>query len=465
MMHRTFALFIAVAWLGLAGCQTTDAWDDADYAGYPAADVPVTRAPDSADRWTRAARTGIVPAPPMRDAQGSVAALERRVFPNLEPTDIQAFETQTYARQQEELTAQRLADEQSMRARGGYRTTFADRYLDDVDTGPRRMVYQDVSSTAQPMRMAERSTTPSAVLPPQDNAANYSVSGMPPMPSASPGECYALVRKPEQYRTVTERVVTQPAHEQVVTEPARYVTETQQVVVREGYERLETTPPQFRDVTERVLSRPATTEYMTEPPQYRTVTERVLVKPARTVWKPGRGPIERIDHATGEIMCLVEEPAQYKTITKRVLAQPAQVRERQVPPEYQTVSRRVLAQPAEVRRVRVPPEVRNVQVRRMVQPPTTRRVTVPAEYGTVEKQQLVEPARLEWRPVLCETNMTADRIRRLQSALSARGFDPGPIDGVLGPKTMEAVNAFQRANGYPVDRYLNMATMRALGVA
>jgi peptidoglycan hydrolase-like protein with peptidoglycan-binding domain len=29
---------------------------------------------------------------------------------------------------------------------------------------------------------------------------------------------------------------------------------------------------------------------------------------------------------------------------------------------------------------------------------------------------------------------------------------------------MDAVNAYQRANGLPVDTYLNMATVRALGV-
>ena len=60
--------------------------------------------------------------------------------------------------------------------------------------------------------------------------------------------------------------------------------------------------------------------------------------------------------------------------------------------------------------------------------------------------------------------MTRDAIRRLQQALSARGFDPGAVDGVLGRRTMEAVNAYQRSNGLPVDRYLNMETVRSLGV-
>ena len=101
----------------------------------------------------------------------------------------------------------------------------------------------------------------------------------------------------------------------------------------------------------------------------------------------------------------------------------------------------------------------------LVQPAQAQRVAVPPQYGTVQTEELVEPARLEWRPVLCETNMTPGMIQRLQQALQARGFNPGPIDGVIGQRTMEAVNAFQRANGLPVDRYLNMETVRALGIA
>lgn len=51
--------------------------------------------------------------------------------------------------------------------------------------------------------------------------------------------------------------------------------------------------------------------------EFEWVEERVLVKPARKEWKPGRGEVERVDNATGEIMCLVEVPAEYKTVRKR----------------------------------------------------------------------------------------------------------------------------------------------------
>lgn len=39
----------------------------------------------------------------------------------------------------------------------------------------------------------------------------------------------------------------------------------------------------------------------------------------------------------------------------------------------------------------------------------------------------------------------------LQRALAAAGFDPGPLDGIAGPKTRAAINAFQAAQGLVVD--------------
>ena len=72
---------------------------------------------------------------------------------------------------------------------------------------------------------------------------------------------------------------------------------------------------------------------------------------------------------------------------------------------------------------------------------------------------------MEWRSILCETNMTASRIEDIQTALKDKGFDPGNIDGVIGYDTMTAVNAFQRNNELPIDKYLNIQTIEALGVS
>ena len=236
-------------------------------------------------------------------------------------------------------------------------------------------------------------------------------------PNAKPGECYARVLIPEQYKNTSERVL-----------------------VREASERIETIPAVYRTVQERILVKEASERLDTVPAVYETVTERVLVKPAYTTWKKGTGAITKVDNSTGEIMCLVEVPAEYKTVTKRVLKTPATTRKVNIPAEYQTVS-----------------------VRKLVEPAKERRIAIPEEYQTVVKREQVTDSRLEWRSILCETNTTTGVISSLQRALKMRGFDPGRIDGVMGQQTIEAVSRYQRSKGMASGQ-LTMETLKSLNV-
>jgi localization factor PodJL len=38
-------------------------------------------------------------------------------------------------------------------------------------------------------------------------------------------------------------------------------------------------------------------------------------------------------------------------------------------------------------------------------------------------------------------------VQKIQLLLADHGYDPGPADGVAGPRTREAVRAFQRRTG------------------
>lgn len=49
-------------------------------------------------------------------------------------------------------------------------------------------------------------------------------------------------------------------------------------------------------------------------------------------------------------------------------------------------------------------------------------------------------------------------VRWLQSGLKTLGFDPGPIDGDIGPRTIAAVRAFQQRHGLVVDGLPGPAT-------
>jgi localization factor PodJL len=62
--------------------------------------------------------------------------------------------------------------------------------------------------------------------------------------------------------------------------------------------------------------------------------------------------------------------------------------------------------------------------------------------------------------------MTTGRVdnREVQEALKAKGNDPGPIDGRMGPKTRAALKAFQETNGLKATGQLDNETAEKLGV-
>jgi uncharacterized protein (TIGR02594 family) len=53
-------------------------------------------------------------------------------------------------------------------------------------------------------------------------------------------------------------------------------------------------------------------------------------------------------------------------------------------------------------------------------------------------------------------------IKEIQQALQAAGFDPGPVDGIRGRKTIAAIKAFQKANGLAVDGIVGPKTIAKL---
>lgn len=315
------------------------------------------------------------------------------------------------------------------------------------------------------------------------------------------------------------------------TTPARFENVSEQVLVAEASESVNTIPATYRTVEKTVLVSEASSKIVQVPATYKTESEQVLVKPAHTIWKKGTGPIQRIDSATGEIMCLVEVPAQYKTVTRSVLATPATTKTIEIPAQYKTitaqevvsaasesrnaipakystltrtkqvqpasivwheihntdhptatrtgqkvcltktpatfktVTRKVVKIPATTREVAIPAQFKTVKVRKLASAAAEKRIAIPATYKTVTHQELVSDGFMQWRSILCETNMTQGRISQIQSALKAKGFNPGSIDGVIGASTISAINAFQSANKLPVDKYLNVETVKALGVS
>jgi len=55
-------------------------------------------------------------------------------------------------------------------------------------------------------------------------------------------------------------------------------------------------------------------------------------------------------------------------------------------------------------------------------------------------------------------------VRDAQQALKDKGFDPGPVDGVRGPKTRSAIRAYQQKQNLNADGHLGPKTLDSLGV-
>src|SRR5690606_25117263 len=57
------------------------------------------------------------------------------------------------------------------------------------------------------------------------------------------------------------------------------------------------------------------------------------------------------------------------------------------------------------------------------------------------------------------------QVKSVQAALNARGFDAGPADGALGPRTRAAIRAYQIETGLPTSGAIDDALLASLEIA
>lgn len=312
-----------------------------------------------------------------------------------------------------------------------------------VFTGCQNMSASQSMSSDQNMRTTQ--SAPKAQVSNSRSQPVRSDSSMVP-PEARVGECYARVMLPPVYRTITEQVVDREASQRIEITPAEFEQVTQRVMVKEASENWEIVPATYKTVTERVMVSPASERLIKVPAEYRTVSESMLVRPAYTEWKKGADPLQELNGATGEIMCLVTVPAEYKTVEKQVLVSAATTRIEKIPATYETVSKEVIATPPTTRKTVVPAVYDTVSVTKLKTAEQKRVVPIPAQFHTVEKTVISEQSRTGWQRILCETNVTPAVIADLQQRLVAAGHTISSVDGILNAETFSAITAYQQAN-------------------
>jgi len=269
-----------------------------------------------------------------------------------------------------------------------------------------------------------------------------------------------LVEVPPAFKDGVEKVQVAPATKRWETECGA----VQQVDHMTGETLcLVDVPPQFEDVATEVMDVPALITKVDKEAETKKLKTKVLLsdasevrtavaeeydsidrqrisKPAKLLWlakgkKPSFGA-----KPTGRTACFVETPAKIAEYTRKVVKTPGRFVAKQVPAETTTVD-----------------------IEELVKAAISTPYNEPASFETVERKIKVSDAKIEWQPVLCQVNFSTDIIAQVQKALVREGFQPGPVDGIMGRGTTSAISQYQKANQL-ADGGLTIETLEKLGV-
>ena len=168
-----------------------------------------------------------------------------------------------------------------------------------------------------------------------------------------PGTCFKEYYTAERYKTITEKIVVQEERIKNQIIPAKY------------------------EMVEKTIEvKPASKKTITVPATYEYKEDKILVEKAKTVWKKGVNPAQKLNGATGEIMCLVKIPAKYKTIQKKIVKTPASTKI-----------------------VEVPAVTQSIKIKKLITEASSKSITIPAITQSIEKKVLDKKFEFLWTKV------------------------------------------------------------------
>ena len=299
-----------------------------------------------------------------------------------------------------------------------------------------------------------------------------SQAGGPDLPAyAKPGQCYGRVTTPALYSTTSvQELVRQGGRTTRVLHPAVVQKSKTLVLVRPARTVNVRGPGVYRTVTT-VRWAQGRRYWKVEPAVYSSVDEKVLVEAAHAEWRPSTQPLaygetrpgQTLLHATGEVYCRVLVPARYEHRSHQVEVRPESRTEIVEPSRKVVVRTRVLVHPGAVVQRTLPAVYREVWSRKVIRPAVTEVVGGQAVYRSVEKKVVTREEGQGWAQVFCGGALSNEFLAKVQTALVARGYDPGPVDGIDRPQLYAAIGKFQRDHNLSRGQ-LTIETGRALGV-
>ena len=324
--------------------------------------------------------------------------------------------------------------------------------------------------------------------------------------NAQAGTCFYEHYQPEKYQTTTSKILVSEASERIEVIPARYRNVTKKIITDSTTAKLLPSVAVYKKVKDKVIVAPARTEWrktvcadmgcnqsevvcLTEvPTTYKKVTKKVVLQPAVkkvTAVKPIYKLVQVQQLVSPARTRVIPIEAKYKTISQRkkveeskhfwtdATAQNAPTRLRTecdkiclvaTPTSYKTVSKQVLVTPASSQKITTPPQYTMVKIKKVIEPASFKKIVIPEEYITVVTERERTKGHAKWMPMMCESQLTPNIIRKVQQALKYQGFYQGEVNGVWDLASKSATRAYQKANNLAITNKLSIETMKSLNI-
>lgn len=340
------------------------------------------------------------------------------------------------------------------------------------------------------------------VLTPALSIAQNGMS-VPALPNITPenvGKCIRLVPKKEVIREIPlNPIVTYEGHTEYRDITPQLVADKLSYVEVEGYTY---EVPQFKKIVENVNVSPGYNRLVAIPGQMETKPVKVIVRPPSLVWKKGANlsSVSVKDPNSGDVYCLVEDRGIEKEFQVTKVIRPYGYKIETVAPVPQPITRLVVDKDAPKLVIPVKPVMNQIDVMRLANPdPAANSAEALVSQASIWKggkqeplnyQQIDVPAGYAWEFVDCNnvqygapisggaTKLVAPQPvevkfpptktvvitkKQLQTRLQTLGLYSGPIDGVIGTKTKNALAEFQKQNSLPITGMADTKTLKALG--